>query len=335
MAPSAATPYIPTLEGGADLYGLTSLVTVPDVTLTPPPGSLAALIVVQASSEFPNFEGFDQVFLVNLTDSPLANPNLGVGLMGFSQALLVRGLANSTPVALSALEAQRIYTTLVPEHSLNFTFGAAGLTNSSVDILSGSPFGVLYLAGTNSCPTGAISFLEPPTGTVDARQPHPRDGITPSQGIQMLTVSAPAGADEVCWQLCETGVDGGPNSVISVVENPSGLYVITLARPITPEAVTRLFYDTDTAPLQFGEFTSHPANVNGDSTASAVDILRLIDCLNGIGLPSNCPWGAYSQDINHDGHFDASDITGLIDLLQGAGTFDSWAGTMIPTGDCP
>lgn len=193
---------------------------------------------------------------------------------------------------------------------------------------------VTFSGTTTNCPAGAVTFTNPLTGTVDARQPNPVNSLTPRQGISTVTVTAPMGADDGCWTMCETASSGGPNSIQSVTDNGAGTYTITLARPITPGAVTRVAYTADGGAQSIGTFIFHPSNVNGDSAASPVDILRIIDCLNGINPGVNCPWGLYSQDIDQSGVLGPADILRVIDLLNGADVFDPWNGTTLPSGAC-
>jgi hypothetical protein len=188
------------------------------------------------------------------------------------------------------------------------------------------------------CPEGEVEFLDPPGGVVDARQPHPIDNVVPSQGISMITVSAPAGAPNECWTLCETVSGETPNVIESMTEE-GGIYTITLARPITPGGVTQLTYTDDYLVQSIGTFTAHPANVNSDGYSSPLDVLAIIDCLNGVdptpGAPNeNCPWGLYSSDIDHSGQFNPSDILREIDLLNGANAYDPWLAVPRPAGAC-
>jgi hypothetical protein len=180
------------------------------------------------------------------------------------------------------------------------------------------------------CPIGAVEWIDPPNGVIDARQPHPVGSLEPMQGISTLLVEAPAGATIDCWFLCETSDGGfGPNDVESVIDNGDGTYTLVLIRPITPGAVTTVTLgDLD---CQAGVFTFHPGNVNRDEESSPLDILALIDVLNGVVEPS---WGHYSADLNHRGIISPLDILVLIDLLNGADFHVPWQGTQRPENTC-
>jgi hypothetical protein len=182
------------------------------------------------------------------------------------------------------------------------------------------------------CPTGTITYVSPPNGVVDARQPRSPAG-GPLQGITTIMTTGPGGIPSECWQLCETGTGGlTPNAVASVVEGPAGgTYTIMLARPITPGEVTTLSYLGDGS---FASYIYHPANVNGDMIANPIDILRLVDYINGAATP---PWGVYSTDIDRSGLTNPQDILREIDLLNGAGVLDPWNNSPVPSNDglCP
>lgn len=202
--------------------------------------------------------------------------------------------------------------------------------------VSGTGLLVMSSEGTGTgpnCPPGSVTFTNPQNNTVDARQPNPVNSPTPAQGISTITVTAPSGADTECWKMCETASAGTPNAIQNVVGN-GNTYTITLARPITKGAVTRVSYNPEGAPAVVATFTSHPANVNGDSQSAPTDILRIIDCLNNVTPAVNCPWGTYSTDIDQSGAFNPADVLRVIDLLNGADVFDPWNNTALPGGTC-
>ena len=142
-----------------------------------------------------------------------------------------------------------------------------------------------------------------------------------------------------CFSLCETDDGGDANSIVDVVETQvaggSGTYTLTLARPITPGAVTTLTYTDNGLTSQTGTFTAHPANVDADGMAGGLDIMEMIDCcLNGTCTPA---WGDYSCDIDGSGDAHPPDLIGLLDLLNGAGPLNPWNATALPSaqGICP
>jgi len=128
------TPFIPDLAGGAEAYGLLDGIDAlsadfDSLRSAAPANAMAALYRLDtgpAGYEY-DFQGFDMLLLVNLQDSPLADPLLGIdpaaqdGL--FTNSLLQGGLANPTPVTLTSLAPYAIYATLVPKDSSFFNVG--------------------------------------------------------------------------------------------------------------------------------------------------------------------------------------------------------------------
>jgi hypothetical protein len=153
------------------------------------------------------------------------------------------------------------------------------------------------------------------------------------QGIDTIRVNAPPGADAACFSLCEPPVESLPNDIADVTED-TGLYTITLDRPITFGAVTVITYTDDNGASTSAHLISHPGNVNGDSQSSAIDVYVIIGIVNGTITP---PWGLYSVDIDHSGLPTPADILRVIDLLNGADAFEAWDGRSRPTVDglCP
>ncbi len=195
-----------------------------------------------------------------------------------------------------------------------------------------------------TCPDATITDADPPDGTLDARQPHPHNAQFPRQGIgtQGAAGVAPepitvrifprvSGA-EGCFELCETVVDPdlGPNSISNVTYLGTGVYRIFLDHPIAAGGVTTISFQGDGG---FVQYTSHPANVNGDAAAAPVDILELIDHLNGVRVP---PLTSYRCDLDRSNLCAPADILTLVDLLNGAGEFAAWNGTQRPVNtQCP
>lgn len=197
-----------------------------------------------------------------------------------------------------------------------------------------------------TCIDATITDADPPSGTLDARQPHPPNTKLPRQGIgaQSGTDVAPepitlsilprVGGAEGCFRLCETVVDPllGPNAISpgSVSYLGDGVYRLFLHHPITAGGVTTISYLGDGS---FVQYLSHPANVNGDSSAAPADILDLIDDLNDVLVP---PLTAYRCDLDRSNLCAPADILTLIDLLNGASEWDPWNGSQRPVNtQCP
>jgi len=180
-------------------------------------------------------------------------------------------------------------------------------------------------------PKGILVWQNPPDGAVDARRPHKPYDADIRLWIQSILVRGPSGAPDHCWTLCETDIDGAPNTITDVFEQ-NGECRLALARPITQGAATTITYDHDTS--RTATFISHPGNVNADSSAAPADILDLIDVINGVFV---LPYGVFSGDLDRSGVIDPADILEEIDLLNGAGAYDVWNGSTkaSATGICP
>ena len=194
-----------------------------------------------------------------------------------------------------------------------------------------------------SCPTEVLFVASPPSGTIDARKPHPNDATTPLYGIGMPDDPATAadeaamtpividlgvtGADAECFTLCET--PAGSNAITEVTDHGDGTYTIKLAHGAAAGVVTTVQYDGGS----YAEYIHHPANVDGSSFANANDITVVVDCLNS---PGTCL--AWREDVDFSSAATANDIIETVDLLNGAGAYaPGWYNTQLPenTGECP
>ena len=185
-----------------------------------------------------------------------------------------------------------------------------------------------------SCPTEIAVTFNPADGYVDAREPHPLSDAGTQEGLDAVTVTVPAlAADASCWALCETANNAAShpgmaaNGIQSITDNGNGTYDINLTHPLTPGEVTTLTYLATGA---VASFTALPADVNADGTASAADLLVLIDSLNGV-----TPLPIDRTDMDRDGAAVASDILALINLLNGASAYEPWLNVEIDPTGCP
>lgn len=178
-----------------------------------------------------------------------------------------------------------------------------------------------FCNGATECPASPVFFLDPPNGVVDARQPHALGDPTP-QGISSIRVYAPGGLNTGCVSICTPGAV--PVTVAAINYVSAGEYELVLSRPLGANQVWQVAYNADDGSRTALTMTSHPGNVNGDDWASPIDVLALINCLNGVNLDTDCPYGLYSTDIDRSGAFNPADILRLLDLLFGADDFDEW-----------
>jgi hypothetical protein len=173
-----------------------------------------------------------------------------------------------------------------------------------------------------------VISLHPQSGTVDARRPYaPDEGVVEGIGSPdepLTVVMSSAGAPSSCFGLCESSTDGQPPNDIAAIEDAGdGTYTITLARPITVNATTTLSFGDVT----IAHWISHPGNVDANNQAGPLDILAMIDILNGV---AEAQFGAYSSDVDRSGQTGPTDILGVIDLLNGAGQLPQQNGTPLP-----
>jgi len=183
---------------------------------------------------------------------------------------------------------------------------------------------------TGCCPSGTVTFTSPQPGVIDAGYPlDPLNGGVPL-GIQTIEVSAPAGAGPECWDLCETGNTGLPNG-LTAVDHGDGTYTLTLDRPITPGECTTVIFLAGDGSTPFGNYRSHPGNVNADGSSNGGDVQSLVNLLNSGDPVGNATYGLFSVDVNHSGAANAADILALIDTLNGAGALSPWNNIPLPS----
>ncbi len=242
--------------------------------------------------------------------------------------------------------------------------GGAGSDVCAGDLVPGETYYIQLAARTNEsrgvyrmdvespcptvlsdCPFGEIIWLDPPSGVVDARQPHGVENAAMLQGVDLVVVEGPASAATSCWSMSET-TDNLPNhppyapeletnAIVGIQSDGSGVFRIKLARPITPGEQTTITYISDSGVHLNGCFVSHPGNADGDDISGTSDIVALINFIKG---DSKSPWGDQSEDIDRSGLATPIDILRAIDLLNGAGAFaPGWDGVAQPvTGkQCP
>ncbi len=123
--------------------------------------------------------------------------------------------------------------------------------------------------------------------------------------------------------------------VNAVAETPN-TYEIVLEDPIRPGVWTSVGPVVQRADgIPFEPLPCHkpiaigflPADADGDGKSGPVDILHLIDHLNGVYDP---PMEIWQCDMNRSGVCGPADILRLIDLLNGANSSRPWLGVSLP-----
>jgi hypothetical protein len=102
---------------------------------------------------------------------------------------------------------------------------------------------------------------------------------------------------------------------------------VQLSRRISP-GVWTCFSFTPSDPDYEACIAHMPGDATGDGTSAPSDILRVIDCINGV---ATCE--VYQGDIDRSGVIGPPDILRVIDLLNGAGVYDPWLNVSIAA--CP
>lgn len=173
------------------------------------------------------------------------------------------------------------------------------------------------------CETGIVDSI-PAHNRVDARQPFPIQGGN-AQGMQSFQFFFAFQAENLTAQdflVSELGGDGIAPAISNFSHPTANSVQIILQTPLEPETWTSFTHLPSATNVRFGYL---PADANGDGNASAVDILALIDSLNGV-----TPRPIESTDIDRSGVANPADILRLIDLLNGAGPYDPYLGHSLP-----
>lgn len=171
---------------------------------------------------------------------------------------------------------------------------------------------------------------DPPNCAIDARQPHAINDPEIRFGWNHVDLLFNGGSESLSadhLEVIEIGGDGVPPQIAAVDPIGLGENRVQLASAIEPGAWTCIRHvasDTQTC------VAALPGDVNGDRTAGPVDVLRLIDALNGVVNP---PLELWQTDIDRSGAATPADILRVIDLLNGAQAFDPWLLVSLPV--CP
>ncbi|MES9880867.1 MAG: hypothetical protein ABW185_08305, partial [Sedimenticola sp.] len=145
-----ATPYIPNLTVGAEVYGLTgqtsSQAGFDTVQANGGPQAVGAMMLLdQGPSGLDyNWDGYDMLLMSNFGGYDFENPVLGLGSQTLSTALQQRGWMRNTDFGgagaeiLSILGSDQVYATLVPEGTIGFNGSARdGITAVTQNLSAG------------------------------------------------------------------------------------------------------------------------------------------------------------------------------------------------------
>ncbi len=168
----------------------------------------------------------------------------------------------------------------------------------------------------------------PRNHAIDARQPHDLNNPDSRMGWQSIDLIFDNDPSYHLFasviSVVEYGGDGDPPAVVDINRPDNATLRVVLEEPLEPGAWTC---------FEVGEASTRtclgflPGDVNGDSFAGPVDILALIDNLNGTIVP---PLELWQTDIDYSGNAAPADILRLLDLLNGAGAYEPWLSRTLP-----
>lgn len=169
---------------------------------------------------------------------------------------------------------------------------------------------------------------DPPDGAIDARRPFDPSDSGVRYGWSTVTLTFPEATIATVsiddFELVQTGGSTANTPTIASVEQVDADHLLlTLDEPIVPGAWTSIIHTISGSRIDLGFM---PGDVNGDTAATATDILELIDFLNGVGDPHKL----WSTDVDRSGGTNATDILEVIDLLNGAGEYPAYNNTRLP-----
>jgi hypothetical protein len=174
----------------------------------------------------------------------------------------------------------------------------------------------------DACQCIDVAASDPPHGAIDARQPFEPDGGAP-QGWDRFDLTID-GAPRVVADNFYVTSSAGLEPRIAGVTVDGGTIGVQFEAPIPAGAWTTVHYSCgDGGPAVRAGFL--PADVDNDRTSSPLDILALIDALNGV-----TPLPDYAIDIDRSGQPAPGDILRLVDLLNGAGAYPAFNGMSLP-----
>ena len=182
----------------------------------------------------------------------------------------------------------------------------------------------------NVSPCDGITSTAPSNCAIDARQPHQPGNPAALQGWNSVAMTFGAGCDVSGAIPGDFTIACTPAGGCPTITNANAVdqtVTVTLSSVIPAQKWTCI---THTASGDQACLGSLPADANGDRTAAPVDILDIIDNLNGVRVP---PLAVHQCDIDRSALCAPADILSEIDLLNGASGFLVWNGKTLPA--CP
>jgi hypothetical protein len=291
--------------------------------------------IMDGATVFTDESREDYVFFGDITAGPAyherpPDPKFDVAVFGIlalreplTEGIFVDGThylgefsMQASPDASGEFELKYNTVSTFPPTPLNTLFAPGGLIYPVMELQN------LTIVVGDIRPVGS----DPPDGAVDARRPSHLDG-SDQAGWDRVVVHFDRDAAAVVAGDFTIQVSGGVAPVIESISHDGRDLVLQLDRRLPPGECTTLRHVPSGVGLHFGFL---PGDVTGDGTSSPLDILALVDQLNGVLDPPAQDWQC---DINRSGLCEPQDLLTLIDLLNGAAAFDPWNGATLPA--CP
>ncbi len=169
----------------------------------------------------------------------------------------------------------------------------------------------------------------PPTGTVDARTPTTQDG---SERIGRTSVEITLSGDASLavaadFAITELGGDGFAPNIELLMHLSADTVELTLDGLIEAGARTVFTHKASCTRVCVGHL---PADADQDGRSEPSDVAAIVNNLEGTWQP---PMQMWQCDANRNGGCSALDILSVIDLLNGGGVNAPWNGRSLPA--CP
>jgi hypothetical protein len=243
-------------------------------------------------------------FIVDLDETPLSIANLSV-MYDAPGRLSVRGTVPAATVDSGArlVTGFELINVLTPgnDRLRNGVMATASLANVEV--------------------VGSI----PESGAIDARQPTPPEQPDTLQGFDAVTLEFDSSVDGLTVADFSVIATSHPWPELIDVAVDGATAALQFDRPIQPGAWTTVQHLPSNNTVTFGAL---PGDVSADAASGPLDILALVDALNGVQ-----DLAEWSTDIDRSTVTAPADVLRLIDLLNGAGTWQPWNGQTLPPLD--
>ncbi len=178
-----------------------------------------------------------------------------------------------------------------------------------------------------------ILSSNPSACAIDARQPYSINGQNPTGwgGIELNFTASLANATDGDFEVQIDRLGENPQIFVPDILSASQTVLLSFGqfpniRIMSPGERFTIKHLGSGTKVSIGYL---PADANNDGLSNSVDILKLIDALNGIVQP---PYAIWQTDMDRSGQGNPADILRLIDLLNGAGAYEPWLGQSLP--DC-